>query len=127
MDMLPKDLTFAGALIFVLPAISLAGTAMAFIWNKVIEARRHRFETFHALLGNVIRGRGDKPFVDEQAAALYELRRYTNYYPVLKRILPGLKEHWKSIGITNATLLHELDLTMAEISKWCAKREKSAR
>ena len=78
------------------PAISALGAACAFVWTKVSDYRRNRFETFHRLLGNLVRGVGDKPFLDEQVATLYELRRFRHYYPMLPRVLRNLERAWSA-------------------------------
>jgi len=51
--------------------------------------------------------------LDRQIAIIFELRNYTNYYPVTHRILTDLKVTWKD----QPRIIKEIDLTLDFISK----------
>jgi len=101
------------------PAISAAGAGVAFVFGRVIEHRKSRFETFHRLLANLVRGVGDKPFADEQIAALFELRRYRHYYPILPGILRNLTATWEALDSSAAAyLVPALRRATEDIEAW---------
>lgn len=82
-----------------------------------------RFKTYHELIDELVneQRQPDRHIkLDRQIAIVYELRNYSNYYPVSKRILNGVRKDWES---TNSRILEEIDLTLEFInSNWFLKK-----
>lgn len=99
-------------------ALSSIGAAIAFAWTifqwlavRAREARNREYQTFHELMKALVAGSTPGtalPYVDQQAAALFELRNYPRYFPYLRRTLDGLQASWAS---GHPRVLEELKLT----------------
>lgn len=107
------------------------GFALAFltacwaVWNyfliKRAEEETRQFQAFHLMVKGLVRGDGEssKPYVDQQLAVIYELRNFTQYYPITVRILERSKESWGSVhgGWWADVLIREADLTIEYINR----------
>lgn len=79
-----------------------------------------RFITYHKLIDDLVNEQAQPGKIiklDRQIAIIYELRNYSSYYSVSKRILTGLKENeWKN---NDKRILDEIKFTLEFISsKW---------
>lgn len=91
-----------------------------FILNKSAEAKRHQFESYHALIKQLVEQETpDQPMrLDRQIAVIFELRRFAHYRPVTLRIFKGLKQDWAGQAQPSRARLHEeLDLAIEEIER----------
>jgi len=80
-----------------------------------------RFRTYHELIDWLVNETSNPDRViklDRQIAIIFELRNFTGYYPVTKRILIDLKELWN----TQPRATKEIDLTLDFISQNCMIR-----
>lgn len=102
-------------------ALSAIGAAIAFMWSIIQflavrsrEARHREYQTFHELIKTLVAGNASSaaPFIDQQAAALFELRNYPRYFPFVRRTLFVLKETWAGAHVR---LVEEIDLTVSYI------------
>ena len=78
-----------------------------------------RFKTYHEQIDELVNETRNPDRIiklDRQIAIVFELRNFTNYYPVPRRILIGLKEQWKNQPNTTRAI-EEIDLTLDFISK----------
>jgi len=86
-----------------------------FAWIKFREyIKDRRFKTYHDLIDQLVNDgshAGGKLMLDRQIAIVFELRRFSKYHHVTKRMLEGLKneEPWKT---GNQRLITEIDLTL---------------
>src|ERR1700722_17050449 len=96
---------------------AIAGAFWAFLkFRDYVKDRR--FHTFHDLIDALVDQQHypDREIkLDRQIAIVYELRNYTAYYPVVRRILSGLKENeWKE---SDQRIVAETNLTLDFISR----------
>lgn len=80
-----------------------------------------RFNNYHRLIKELVDG--DTPDaalrLDRQIAIIFELRNYSSYYKVTKRILKGLKKNgW---GEHSPRLEEEINLTLNYINRFWRK------
>lgn len=68
--------------------------AAQWIFAKLAERKKARFETYHGLVKDLTMGDGGPLMADRQAATVYEMRRFPEYYPVSVKILDNLKTFW---------------------------------
>ena len=95
-------------------AIPLIQASVAY----VAERGDKRFEHYHKLLSIIVRGEDGKPYVHQQIAAIYELRRFKRHFPLTKRILTELRLHWsQSTNSAMQKVIEEIDNTLEFISK----------
>ncbi|SIN93229.1 hypothetical protein SAMN02745161_1253 [Halodesulfovibrio marinisediminis DSM 17456] len=80
-----------GVVSAVLAAIPLLWLAFQYILQKRQEQKNRRFETYHALIKELVEGEDSKGplFLDRQLAVVFELRRFVEYYEPSLRILRG--------------------------------------
>ncbi|PKP49542.1 MAG: hypothetical protein CVT92_15125 [Bacteroidetes bacterium HGW-Bacteroidetes-1] len=95
--------------------------------------RDKRFETYHKLIDDLV-GATANPKLDRQIAIVFEMRRFSEYYPVTKRILLGLKDQWTQAppsGVKSNPHIHriiaEIDFTIKYIDSNCFKRNFCSR
>jgi len=105
--------------------ITIIITVLGGIW-AFIKFREYlkdkRFKTYHELIDELVNETRNPDKViklDRQIAVIFELRNFTNYYPVTKRILTGLKDLWKE----QPRAVKEIEITLNFISKnyFCRK------
>lgn len=75
-----------------------------------------RFKTYHELIDELVNETRNPDRViklDRQIAIIFELRNFTNYYPVTRRILAGLRELWAN----QVRVIKEIDLTLDFIAQ----------
>lgn len=58
------------------------------------ERQDKRFEQYHKLLDELVKGENGITYVDKQIAVIYELRRFKHYWPITTKILHELNSHW---------------------------------
>ena len=79
-----------------------------------------RFQTYHDLIDQMVNEQRniDRAIkLDRQIAVIFELRNFSNYYPLTQRILTDLKITWK-----DPRIVREIDLTLDFISRsWIEK------
>jgi hypothetical protein len=111
----------AAAIGVVIAAAPIVGAVVQFIAVRRAESRKHRFETFHNLIKQLVdRENPDVPKkLDRQIAIVFELRSFKHYFPVTLRILKGLKVDWADYGpeAKRSRLIEEIDLAIAYIEK----------
>lgn len=117
------------------PALGSIGAAIAFAWTvfqwlavRSREARNREYQTFHELIKTLVTGNvgpGEKPFIDQQAAALFELRNYPRYFPFLQRTITGLGAGWGPE--IHQRLREEIALTSANIEKHESRIDRKLR
>jgi len=69
-----------------------------------------RFKTYHELIDELINEQRNPDRViklDRQIAIVFELRNFSNYYPLSIRILSDLKDTWD-----NPRIIKEIDLSL---------------
>ncbi len=101
-------------------------TTVAFIWLvcqffniKRKEYQAKEFETFYYLIKQLVdpdRSNAET-FVDEQAAVVFELRRFKRFFPFTLRTLKGLRGKWSKSESRYPRLVEELDLAIEYIEK----------
>ncbi|AFT69516.1 hypothetical protein B5T_01233 [Alloalcanivorax dieselolei B5] len=105
--------------------LSALGAAIAFIFGVYkFQAERkathfwREFEAYHKLVKELVEPSSEDGamYVDRQAAAVYELRFYSRYYPHSLRMLKGLREKWGAVSGRYPRLIDELDLSIEYIS-----------
>lgn len=111
--------TALGVLLAVVP---LVWTAISYLRQKKKELAQQRFEVYHRLIDELVRGRPGGPFLDSQIAVVFELRRFPEYYQVSRRILRHLRVGW-SQKPTNQPLIEEMDLALTFIRKKAGRAE----
>lgn len=99
--------------------IAIGLTIISSLW-ALLKFREYlkdkRFETYHKLIDNLVNEQvqpGGVLKLDRQIAIVFELRNFTNYYPVTRRILSDLKVVWNG----NHRIVTEIDLTLDYISQ----------
>jgi hypothetical protein len=101
---------------------------LPFIWSVVqfflVRARdaRHReFEGYHKLVRELLQPEqgASGPYLDRQAAVVYELRHYKRYFSISQRMLKHLRSTWSDNqdSIKYARLIEEIDLTLEFLKK----------
>lgn len=87
---------------------SLVLPIFRYLKDKRKDDRNKRFENYHKLLDDLLGGQPNSQVkIDRQIAILFELRNFSDYYPVTLRILDNLKNTWKEIPL----LVTEINLT----------------
>lgn len=80
-----------------------------------------RFKTYHELIDELVNEQRNPDRViklDRQIAIVYELRNFSNYYPLSIRILNGLKNNWKE----KQRIIKEIDLSLKFMQSNCLSR-----
>ena len=105
-------------------AIAVLLTAITGFW-ALLKLREYlkdkRFTTYHQLIDDLVNETKNPEKIiklDRQIAIIFELRNYSSYYPVTKRILMDLKELWAE----QPRAIKEIDFTLDFISKNCVIR-----
>ncbi len=83
-------------------------------WDYI---KDRKFKAYHHLIAELVDEQlaPDKKLkTDRQIAVIFELRNYSGYFPVTKRILQGLKVDWKD----NLRVIEEIDQTIDFICRW---------
>src|SRR5260370_38843753 len=78
------------------------GTAIAFVFSvfqfvsvRKRESREREFDKYHLLIERLVSpGQRSAPFLDQQIAAVFELRHFPRYYECTERILSGQQRDW---------------------------------
>lgn len=84
------------------------------------EQKLKEFDNYHKLIKELVEGnKNGNPFIDRQAAIVYELRHFKRYYPFSYRTLLSLKELWGNRPDTNKRLIEEFDLTIKYLDTKC--------
>ena len=108
------------------PSLATCLATLALIWQMCsvwvthnADAGNRRFEAYHRLIKEIVEpSKTGNTYVDRQCAAVYELRRFTSYRELTKRLLTGLQEDWHAAGIPVAQRLAcELEMTLAFLEK----------
>lgn len=79
------------------------------------EEKDKRFKNYHKLIEELVSL--EKPKLHRQVAVVYELRNYSEYFEVTKRILAGLRKEWYKSNTNVDELIKEIDLTLDFIEK----------
>lgn len=84
------------------------------------QRRDRKFDTYYKNIEKLenLKGTAGQCY---QLAVIYELRSYSCYFPVTKRILNNLKSKWTMENVDNSIII-EIDLTLEYISKSWLKR-----
>lgn len=93
---------------------------MTFLIGKNKEQQQTNFEKFHKDLINGLSNQEKSIGLDQQVAIIFELRNFSKYYPVIKRILVDLREDWetqKEQYPKLVRLIKETDETISYINK----------
>ena len=92
-----------------------------FLQDKRKEERNKGFENYHKLIDELVGGQpGRQVMLDRQIAIIFELRHFSEYYPVTSRILAGLKTAWAN---SDQRLLDEIILTEKFINaSWFSRK-----
>ena len=95
---------------------------MAFVWStyqqvtqRKAEARERDFQAFHRLIKELVSPDPESgvPWLDRQAAVVFELRHFPRYFEFTERTLRGLKEKWTSDPEFRwQRLIEEINLTL---------------
>jgi len=87
---------YSGGVALLVGAVTTLWGAAQWILTKAAERRKLRFDTYHSLVKDLCEGheKGQPPRVDRQAATVFELRRFPEYYPASLRILVNLRSFW---------------------------------
>ncbi|TAK57000.1 hypothetical protein EPO17_03155 [Patescibacteria group bacterium] len=100
-------------------AIGIIITFISGIW-ALLKLREYlkdkRFKTYHELIDEMVNETRNPDRViklDRQVAIIFELRNFTSYYPVTRRILTDLKIAWEN----QPRAITEIDLTLDFISR----------
>lgn len=96
--------------------VPLAWACISFLSKKKRELAQQRFEIYHRLIEEIVSGRNGAPRQDSQIAAIYELRKFTEYFQVSHRILQHLHKTWAQLP-GNERVVHEINLTLNFIRK----------
>jgi hypothetical protein len=93
-----------------------SGSWAAFTWalQSRNDRRNKEFEIYHKLIKDLVEPADEKqPMrLDRQIAIIFELRRFTFYRPVTKRILAGLRKSWAN---QDGRLLEEMDFAIKDM------------
>lgn len=97
-------------------SLSFLAVMVPFAITNLSKRRNFQFDAFHRLIKEFVQ---PDPvtwatYIDRQMAAVYELRRFTHYYPVTLRILKPLRSQW-AIKPENLRLIEEVDRTIDHI------------
>jgi len=105
-------------------SVTGVGTAIAFVFSvfkflsvRKRESQEREFNKYHLLIKRLVSpGERDIIFLDQQIAAVFELRHFPRYYECTERILSGLQQSWLNIGGIER-LIQEIGFTLAYIKK----------
>lgn len=90
--------------------------------SKHDDEKEKRFKNFHQLIKDLVQPEAilGVPYLDRQIAIVYELKNLKEYYPVISRILIGLKTQWHNppTALGNPRLIGEIDLTLKYIDNY---------
>ena|SRR4030042_2111871 len=93
-DLLIANKEFAGIIITLLGVVIPLAT---FIISKNKEQKQINFERFHKDLMKGLANLDGKTGLDQQIAIIYESRNYSEYYPVIRRILKYQIDRWRRL------------------------------
>lgn len=91
-----------------------------FLINKNREQKQINFDRFHKDLIRGLSNQDGNMGLDQQIAIIFELRNFSEYYPVLQRILSGFNNDWKKRQENEPNLkrlILETEKTMDYMSK----------
>lgn len=94
---------------------SLVVPIRQYLNQRNIEEKDKRFKNYHKLIEELVSL--EKPKLHRQVAVVYELRNYSEYFEVTKRILAGLRKEWSKSNMNINELIEEIDLTLDFIEK----------
>ncbi len=123
MTVLDSIQKYGAALSVLIAAVPVIWGMIVFVLSRRAEAKRSRFETYHALIKQLVDRESPEQSMklDRQIAVVYELRAFRHYEHVTRRILSGLRQHWTDTkyGPTDKLLrlVHEVDLTLADLKR----------
>ena len=108
---------------FVVILISFLGIVIP-LWQylnaKKKEQQQKNFENFHNKLLITLTGRGENMGIETQVAAVFELRNFSKYFSVTKRMLKDKKAELQNELQANphfSRLINEIDETVKYIDK----------
>ncbi len=99
-------------------ALSLIMAGFWALWKFRDYLKDKRFNIYHKLIDELVNEQlqpDRKIKLDRQIAIIYELRNFSAYYPVSKRILIGLKSQEGWMG--NKRIIEEIDLALFFMGK----------
>lgn len=94
-------------------------TVIQFALTQRRDRQKHVFETYHKLVEDLVDsgGQGRIAKIDRQCAIIYELRFYSRYRSVTRRMLLGLQSTWGTPTGAYPRIAEEIDLTLKALPK----------
>ena len=114
-----------GAIGIILAYIAIIQPLITFSNTHKKISKDKRFDIYHKLIDEFATGTK----LDRQIAIVFEFRRFSEYYPVTKRILYDWKVTLQNSPPPSNRLLKEIDITISYINanwfekKFCFKRK----
>lgn len=109
--------TYSGTVTIILTVFG--GVWAIFKFREYLKDKR--FKTYHELIDELVNETRNPDRViklDRQIVIIFELKNFSSYFPVTKRILTDLKDQWKN----QPRAIKEIDITLDFISKnWFAR------
>lgn len=89
-------------------------TVLQFALTQRRERQKHVFETYHKLVEGLVDAGSQTGTlkVDRQCAIIYELRFYSRYRSLTRRMLAGLRIAWVASLGPQSRIIQEIDLTL---------------
>lgn len=91
-----------------------------FLISKAKEQSQINFERFHTYLIKGLSNQDGKTGFDDQVAIIYEFRNYSDYYPVIRRLLKFQINRWNAELKSKPhyrLIINEAEETIAYMSK----------
>lgn len=94
-------------------------TVIQFALTQRKDRKKHVFETYHKLVEDLVDsgGQGRVARVDRQCAIIYELRSYSRYRSLTRRMLSGLLTSWGGPAGAHPRIIEEINLTLKALPK----------
>lgn len=88
-----------------------------FITEKNLSQKDLRFKTYHQLIKKLVEPEEGRDFIilDRQIATCFELRNFSEYFEITKRILSDLRAQWVE-DTRNKRIIAEIDYTIKYIN-----------
>jgi hypothetical protein len=103
------------------PILAGLSAMVVFLWSVVQfflvrrrDAENRDFEVYHRLVKELVQpdSGAAAPYMDRQAAVVFELRHFPKYFQISLRTLHHLREAWKKPDGSRTRILDEIDLTI---------------
>ena len=107
---------FIEALGLLIAYFSLIVPIQQYLGQRRVEEKDKRFNNYHRLIKELVSpdSQSQVIMIDRQIAVIFELRNYSDYYELSKRILEDLKTIWQPHE-SSARLINEIELTLRYI------------